>query len=42
MKEKEYYKEQIIEMVKKISNARFLTIVYDFVKPIYEKGKSRD
>lgn len=42
MKEKEYYKEQIIEMVQKISNASFLTIIYDFVKPIYEKEKSRD
>lgn len=41
MREKEWYKKQIIEMVQKISNARFLTIIYDFVKPIYEKEKSR-
>lgn len=42
MNEKEFYKDQIIEMVQKISNAGFLTIIYDFVKPIYEKEKSED
>lgn len=31
MKEKEYYKEQIIEMVQKISNARYLEFIYNLL-----------
>lgn len=41
MEEKNFYRNEIIKMVEKISNARFLSIIYDFVKPIYEKEKSR-
>lgn len=42
MKEKEYYKEQIVEMIKKIESSRVIVIIYDFIKPIYEKEKSED
>lgn len=31
MKEKEFYKEQIIEMVQKISNARYLEFIYNLL-----------
>lgn len=40
MKEKEYYKEQIIEMVKKINNPLILKLIYGFVKSGYNEEKA--
>lgn len=37
MKEKEYYKEQIIEMVKKIDNSRYLEFIYGLLVSFKEK-----
>lgn len=40
MKEKEFYKEQIIEMVKKINNLLILKLIYGFVKSGYNEEKA--
>lgn len=40
MKEKEYYNEQIIEMVKKINNLLILKLIYGFVKSGYNEEKA--
>lgn len=37
MKEKEFYKEQIIEMVKKIDNVDYLFKIYHYIIPKYKK-----
>ena len=40
MDEKEYYREQIIEMVKEIDNKLILKLVYGFVKCGYNEEKA--
>lgn len=40
MKEKEYYREQIIEMVKGINNPLILKLIYGFVKSGYNEEKA--
>lgn len=40
MKEKEYYREQIIEMVQKINNSLILKLIYGFVKSGYNEEKA--
>lgn len=37
MKEKEYYKEQIIEMVQKIENQKYLAFLYDMMMSFKKK-----
>lgn len=37
MKEKEFYKEQIVEMVKKINNSRYLEFIYDMMMSFKKK-----
>lgn len=37
MREKEYYKEQIIEMVGKIENVDFLFKIYHYIIPKFNK-----
>lgn len=37
MKEKEYYREQIIEMVQKINNVDFLFKIYHYIIPKYKR-----
>lgn len=39
MREKEYYKEQIIEMVQKINNVDFLFKIYHYIIPKYKREK---
>ncbi len=36
-KEKDYYKEKIIGMVKKINSQKFLKMIYGFVKALFEE-----
>lgn len=40
MKEKEYYRGKIIEMVQKINNALILKLIYGFVKSGYDEEKA--
>lgn len=37
MKEKDYYKEQIIEMVRKIDNQKYLAFIYDMMMSFKKK-----
>lgn len=37
MNEREYYREQIIRMVQKINNVDFLSKIYNYIIPKYEK-----
>lgn len=37
MKEKEYYREKIIEMVKNIDNPRYLSFIYDLLMSFKKK-----
>lgn len=39
-KEKEYYKEKIIEMVEEIENPLILKLIYGFTKSGYEEEKA--
>lgn len=40
MKEKEFYREQIIEMVQKIDSQLILKLIYGFVKSGYNEEKA--
>lgn len=42
MKEKEYYKEKIIEIVKRIENIEFLEMIYGFVKRLYSQEEGTE
>lgn len=37
MREKEFYREQIIEMVQKIDNSRYLEFIYDLLMSFKKK-----
>lgn len=37
MKEKEWYRERIIEMVQKIDNSRYLEFIYDLLMSFKKK-----
>lgn len=37
MKEKEFYREKIIEMVKNIDNSRYLEFIYDLLMSFKKK-----
>lgn len=37
MREKEWYKEQIIEMVNKIDNSKYLKFIYDLLMSFKKK-----
>lgn len=39
-KEKEFYREQIIEMVKEMENKKILKLIYGFVKSGYGEEKA--
>lgn len=39
MNEKEFYREQIIEMVGKINNIDFLFKIYHYILPKYKREK---
>ena len=41
MKEKEYYLEQIVEMIQKIDNNNVLKLIYGFTKSGYKEEKAR-
>lgn len=40
MKEKEYYREQIVEMIQKIDNNNVLKLIYGFTKSGYKEEKA--
>lgn len=40
LREKEYYREKIIEMVEKIENSLILKLIYGFTKSGYEEEKA--
>lgn len=39
MKEKEFYREQIIEIIKKIDNSRYLEFIYDLLISFKKKWR---
>lgn len=40
MKEKEYYREQIVEMIQKIDNNNVLKLIYGLTKSGYKEEKA--
>ncbi len=40
MNEKDFYREQIIEMVKKIDDSKILKLIYGFTKSGYNEEKA--
>ena len=37
LRERDYYKERIIEMVKEIKNTKFIKMIYGFTQALYEE-----
>lgn len=42
MKEKEYYKEQIVEMVQKIDNTDYLFKIYHYIIPKFNRENKEE
>jgi hypothetical protein len=40
MKEKEFYRDEIVKMVNEIKNSKFIKIVYGCVKACYSEEKA--